>query len=220
MNINQRIISFSEISEIAASSERTILLVRHSYRESLANGNHDPGLTADGWEYAVECGKLLKEWNSVCFGASSRKRTMETVKGLISGAGFSNEEIVPCPLLHDTAMFSKPENLGIAIENGSIPALLKSYFTTGSAPGMRHIKEFAPALLAFLTNDFPCPNVLLSTHDIVVVALLSFFQVYEFKQDDWCGYIQGAFLYQQNGNWNIAYCVPDKLNRPLTKLFV
>ena len=220
MNINQKIISFAEIPEIAANSERTALLVRHSYRESLTNGNHDPGLTAAGWEYAVECGKLLKEWKNVCFGASSRQRTMETVKGLISGAGFSAGEITPCPLLHDTAMFSKPENLGIAIENGSIPALLKSYFTTGTAPGMRHIKEFAPVLHSFLTGSFPCPNVLLSTHDIVVVALLSFFKGYEFKQDDWCGYIQGAFLYQQNGIWNIAYTVPDETTRQKAQLFV
>ena len=220
VNINKNIISFAETAEIAANSEKTVLLVRHSYRESLVNGNHDPGLTAAGWEYAVECGKFLKGMKNTCFGASARKRTMETVKGLISGAGFSATEIVPCPLLHDTAMFSKPENLGIAIENGTIPALLKSYFTTGTAPGMGDIKEFAPDLAAFLTGNFPCPNVILSTHDIVVVALLSFFKAYEFKQDDWCGYIQGAFLYQQNGIWNIAYCVPDKLNRPLTKLFV
>lgn len=220
VNINKNIISFAETAEIAANSEKTVLLVRHSYRESLVNGNHDPGLTAAGWEYAVECGKFLKGMKNICFGASARKRTMETVKGLISGAGFEADELFPCPVLHDTAMFTPPENLGIAIENGTIPELLKSYFTTGTAPGMRHIKEFAPALLDYLTGDFPCPNVLLSTHDIVVVALLSYLQVYEFKPDDWCGYIQGAFLYQQNGNWNIAYCVPDKLNRPLTKLFV
>ena len=220
INAHKEIMSFKEAAGLSAISDRSVLLVRHSYRESLVNGNHDPGLTAEGYEYAVESGKFLKDMKNVCFGASSRKRTMQTVEGLVAGAGFKAENIVPCPVLHDTAMFSPPENLGIAIENGTIPELLRSYFTTGTAPGMRHIKEFAPALLEFLTGEFPCPNVILSTHDIVIVALLSFLKVYEFKQDDWCGYVQGAFLYQQNGTWTIAYCVPDKLDRPLTKLFV
>lgn len=220
INAHKEIMSFEEAARLSAVSDRSVLLVRHSFRESLVNGNHDPGLTAEGYEYAVESGKFLREMKNVCFGASSRKRTTETVKALIAGANFAASDIAPCPLLHDTAMFSPPENLGIAIENGTIPELLRSYFTTGTAPGMRHIKEFAPALLEFLTGEFPCPNVILSTHDIVIVALLSFLKVYEFKQDDWCGYIQGAFLYQQNGEWNIAYTVPDAKNRPTTQLFV
>ena len=220
INAHKEMISFEDAVRLSAVSERSVLLVRHSYRESLVNGNHDPGLTAAGYEYAVECGKFLKGMKNLCFGASSRKRTTETVEALISGAKFTASDIVPCPLLHDTAMFSPPENLGIAIENGTIPSLLKSYFLTGSAPGMRDIRQYAPALLAFLTGDFPCPNVILSTHDIVVVALLSFFNVWKFTPEDWCGYVQGAFLYRQNGSWNIAYCVPDKRNRPQTPLFV
>ena len=220
INAHKEMISFEDAVRLSAVSERSVLLVRHSYRESLVNGNHDPGLTAAGYEYAVECGKFLKGMKNLCFGASSRKRTTETVEALISGAKFTTSDIVPCPLLHDTAMFSPPENLGIAIENGTIPSLLKSYFLTGSSPGMRDIREYAPALLAFLTGDFPCPNVILSSHDIVVVALLSFFNVWKFTPEDWCGYVQGAFLYRQNGSWNIAYCVPDKQNRPQTPLFV
>ena len=220
INAHKEMISFEDTVKLSAVSERSVLLVRHSYRESLVNGNHDPGLTAAGYEYAVECGRFLKDMKNLCFGASSRKRTTETVKALISGPKFTASDIVPCPLLHDTAMFSPPENLGIAIENGTIPSLLKSYFLTGSAPGMRDIREYAPALLAFLTGDFPCPNVILSSHDIVVVALLSFFNVWKFAPEDWCGYVQGAFLYRQNGSWNIAYCVPDKQNRPQTPLFV
>ena len=220
INTHKEIISFEDASKISAVSERSVLLVRHSYRESLVNGNHDPGLTAAGREYAIECGTFLKGMKNVCFGASSRKRTVETVEALISGAGFTASPIVHHPLLHDTAMFSPPENLGIAIENGTIPSLLKSYFLTGTAPGMRDLREYAPALLAFLTGDFPCPNVILSTHDIVIVALLSCFKAWNFSPDDWCGYVQGAFLYRQNGVWNIAYCVPDKQNRPQTPLFV
>lgn len=57
-------------------------------------------------------------------------------------------------------------------------------------------------------------------HDIVIAVLLSALKVYDFKPDDWCGYVQGAFLYLQNGTWNIAYSVPDVKNRPRTELFV
>ena len=35
VNINKNIISFAETAEIAANSEKTVLLVRHSYRESV-----------------------------------------------------------------------------------------------------------------------------------------------------------------------------------------
>ena len=54
----------------------------------------------------------------------------------------------------------------------------------------------------------------------MIAVLLSALKVYDFKPDDWCGYVQGAFLYLQNGTWNIAYCVPDVKNRPRTELFV
>lgn len=220
MNIIREIISFEEAAKIANASTQSVLLLRHSYRESLVNGNHDPGLTSAGWAYAVECGKFLKDIKNVCFASSPRKRTTETVQAIIRGGQLSESEIVPHMEIHDTAMFTKPENLADAIENNLIPALLKEYFATGSAPGMRHIGEFAPNLLEFLTAPRPCPNVIMSTHDIVVVALLSFYKVYKFTQNDWCGYVQGVFLYLQNGNWNIAYCVPDAKNRPINQLFV
>ena len=49
MNIIKEIISFEDAAKIANTSQQSVLLVRHSYRESLANGNHDPGLTSAGW---------------------------------------------------------------------------------------------------------------------------------------------------------------------------
>ncbi len=220
MNIIREIISFEEAAQIANASTQSVLLLRHSYRESLANGNHDPSLTQAGWDYAVECGKFLKEMKNVCFASSPRKRTTETVQAIIRGGQLSESEIVPHMEIHDTAMFTKPKNLADAIENNLIPTLLKEYFATGSAPGMRHIGEFAPNLLEFLTAPRPCPNVIMSTHDIVVVALLSFYKVYNFTQNDWCGYIQGVFLYKQEEQWHIAYTVPDKNDRKLNQLFV
>ena len=216
----KEILSFEDAVKTAGISEKSVLVVRHSYRESLINGNHDPGLTAAGWDYAVECGKLLKGLPEVCFGSSSRKRTEETIQGLIRGGEFGEQEIVPYPVLHDTAMFTRPENEDIAIEEGRIPTLLREYFTTGCAPGMRHIQEYVPDLLSVLTADHARRNVVLCTHDIIVVALLSFFGVYQFAPDDWCGYIQGAFLYRQDGSWSISYIVPDRENRKPAALFV
>ena len=220
LNVNKNIFSFADAVTTAACSSRSVLIVRHSFRESLVNGNYDPGLTSAGWDHSVACGKLLKDLPDVAFGSSSRKRTVETMQGLIRGAGFSEQEIAPYPLLHDTAMFTKAENLEIAIERGMVPSLLKEYFSTGTAPGMRHINEYVPELLTSLTAPSSAPNLLLCTHDIVIVALLSFFKVYNFTPEDWCGYIQGAFLYRQNGTWNIAYAVPDKSKREPYSLFV
>ena len=220
LQVNKDIFSFADAVTTSAQSSQSVLIVRHSYRESLVNGNYDPGLTSAGWDHAVECGKLLKNWQNTAFGSSSRKRTVDTLRGLICGAEIQEKEITAYALLHDTAMFTKPENLGIAIERGALPDLLKEYYAAGSAPGMRHINEYVPELVTSITAPAAANNMLLCSPDIVIVALLSFFKVYNFTPEDWCGYIQGAFLYRQKGVWNIAYAVPEKSNRKPCSLFV
>lgn len=220
IQVNKNIFSFADAVATSAQSTQSVLVVRHSYRESLVNGNYDPGLTAAGWDYAVECGKFLKNWQNVAFGSSPRKRTIDTLRGLIAGAEIQEQEITPYALLGDTAMFTKAENIEIAIERGTLPALLNEYYATGTAPGMRPANEYVPELLTTLTAPAGANNMLLCSHDIVLVALLSFFKVYKFTPEDWCGYIQGAFLYRQNEVWNIAYAVPDKSKRKPCSLFV
>ncbi len=220
IQVNKNIFSFADAVATSEQSSQSVLVVRHSYRESLVNGNYDSGLTAAGWDYAVECGKFLKNWQDVAFGSSSRKRTMDTVRGLVAGAEIQEQGIAPYAMLRDTAMFTNAENLEIAIERGTLPAQLKKYYTSGIAPGMRHINEYVPELLTSLTAPAAAKNMLLCSHDIVLVALLSFFKVYKFTPEDWCCYIQGAFLYRQDGVWNIAYAVPDKSKREPCSLFV
>ena len=221
--VNREIISFKDIPAIADNSEKSVLLIRHSYRESLQNGNLDPGLTSEGWEYAVQCGTYLKSMKELCFGASPRKRTFQTVEAIIKGGELGEENTInPYPCLHDTAMFSPPEGLALSLENHTLPQLLKMYYSTGKAPTMIDLKDFAENLASFLTTTkFEKKNVILTTHDIILIALLTYFKVYPFREDDWCGYVQGAFFHQdQKGVWTISYAVPDKNNRPQCKLFV
>lgn len=222
LKINKNIISFSETVEAAKSSQKTRLLVRHSFRESLQHGNYDPGLTPEGFEYARQCGSLLKNMTEVCFASSSRKRTCETLQAIMEGGMFGSHEITPCPLLHDTAIFERPETLGEIIEDGTIPRLLKEYFSTGKAAGFIDVRNFSEKLLTFLTEtEFQEKNVILASHDIVIVSLLAPLEIYPFRQDDWCGYLQGTFLRQDhNGNWEIFYAVPDKNNRTVYSLFI
>ena len=48
-----------------------------------------------------------------------------------------------------------------------------------TAPSMIDIKDFADGLAAFLiSTNFEKKNVILSTHDIIIITLLSYFQVY------------------------------------------
>ena len=222
IHIHKEILSFSDMPEIAARSEKTVLLIRHSVRESLQNGSHDPGLTVEGREYARQCGTFLRGMKDVCFGSSFRKRTIETVEAIIEGAEFEPSEIKLYPMIYDTAQFYRPEDLDITIDNGDIASLLKQYYTTGQADRMVPLPEYHRNLLAFLTTTaFEKKNVILATHDIILIALLTYFKVYPFREDDWCGYVQGAFFHQdQKGVWTISYAVPDKNNRPQCKLFV
>ncbi|MBE6385995.1 MAG: histidine phosphatase family protein [Lentisphaerae bacterium] len=224
LNVNRTIISFREIPDISEAAHKSRLLLRHSYRESLQGGNLDPGLTAEGWDYAVECGKLLKGMKDVCFGASPRKRTFQTVEALAKGGKLCDSDIsiTPYPQLHDTALFSPPEMLGVSVEEKTLPQLLKTYFSEGSAPTMIKRKDFAENLVDFLIgSEFEKKNVIIATHDIILIALLSHFQVYPFHEGDWCGYIQGALLYSDaRGQWTICYVVPDKEKRKECTLFV
>jgi broad specificity phosphatase PhoE len=223
-NVNKEIISFNEIPALAEKASKSVLLVRHSYRESLQGGNLDPGLTVEGWDYAVECGRFLKGLKEVCFGTSPRKRTRQTVQALIEGGELAPRESVieAFPQLHDTSLFSPPEMLGVTVADNTLVSLLRKYYTTGSAPSMIDLKDYASSLAEFLTQtEFEKKNVILASHDIVLLALLTYFKVYPFREDDWFGYVQGAFLSSDSaGRWTIAYAVPDKENRKECSLFV
>ena len=223
MNIHPEIISFAEIPALAEKSRRSVLLLRHSIRESLVNGNYDPGLTAEGRKYAVDCGKLLTGLKDAGFGASPRRRTMETAQALIEGGNFQiPQEIRSCPEIYDHSMFESPQALEQAIDNGTIPMLFHQYFATGKAEGMIDAELFVAGLLDFLTkSEFKTKNTILCTHDIVIVTLLYFSKVRLFTPDDWCGYVQGAALFQGNDDsWRLAYTVPDAASRQPYSLFV
>ena len=221
VQINKKIISFSEIPALAEESDKLVLMVRHSYRQSLQAGSLDPGLTEEGSAYARECGALLKGLHDTCYGSSARKRTVETVQNLMIGGGLEAGEIAIYPEIYDCSLFVAPEVLEEIIADHTISGLLKSYFTTGKAPRMIDLAEYSSRLVDFLTGTvFPAKNVILATHDVVVASLLLPLNVYPFSLTDWCGYIHGALLYCKNGIWTVAYAVPNAADRRKTALFI
>lgn len=218
---NTTIISFKDIPALSAAAVRSVLLVRHSMRESLQNGNYDPGLTPEGHSYAVECGKFLAGWKDVCCGASARKRTFETIQDLLKGANIDGGEIAVVPEIFDTALFRSEAEFNRAIDEGNIQALLRRYYETGEAPGMVDMKLFTDRLISRLTVSAHKKNQLLASHDIIIVTLLHALNVHTFVPEDWFGYVHGAFLAQESdGSWQIYYAVPDKDNRKKYTLFI
>ena len=221
LRVENKILSFREIPGLAAGAERSVLLLRHSMRASLNHGT-DPVLTPEGTAFALHCGRLLAGLSEAGFGASPRKRAILTAEAL-------KQEISPAPAVSavfpeiaDTAMFMRPDLLDAALKKHNIPEILHEYFTTGHAEGLIDRKDFASGLLKFLTNtDFNRRNMILISHDILIVSLLTYLKVYPFVMDDWCGYIQGAALFRSHeGGWSIYYTVPDAANRPRTAVFV
>ena len=218
--IHHEILSFADMPQLAPKCERTVLLLRHSMRQSLINGS-DPGLTPEGALYATRCGRLLSGLDEVNFGASPRKRTIETAQALMTGGGFPPSDIDTYSQIRDTALFTRPENLDIAIRNGSVPEIAQAYFYTGKAPGTIDLEIFSRNLLDFLTqNEFKTRNTILLSHDIICVSLLIPLKVYPFKLDDWCGYIQGAALLLIDGVWHLHYIVPDLSQKQPSSLFI
>ena len=220
LDINKKILSFNEIPSQAEAAEKSVILLRHSMRQSLCHGA-DPGLTPEGTDYALQCGSFLTGLSEAGFGASPRLRTIETAQALQSGGGFPETEIAICPEIRDTSLFSKPENLEIFIKDGTLTSRLQEYFTTGKADGMIDLAVYSENLLKFLTSSkFQSKNTILTSHDIVCASLLLPLDIYPFKLDDWCGYIQGAALFFAQGKWQVFYTVPDAANRQKYALFI
>ena len=221
LRVENKIRSFREIPGLAAGAERSVLLLRHSMRESLTHGT-DPVLTPEGTAFAHRCGRLLAGFRDIGFGASPRKRAVLTAEALKQEISPAPAETAVFPEISDTAMFISPDLLDVALKKHNIPDILQEYFTTGHAEGLIDRKDFASGLLQFLTGtDFQKRNTILISHDILIVCLLTHLKVYPFVMDDWCGYIQGAALFRSAaGIWSICYAVPDAADRPRTAVFV
>ena len=218
--ISTRILSFNDMPELSKQFDRTVLLLRHSMRETLNHGL-DPGLTAEGRDYALQCGKLFTGLTDVSFGASPRKRTIETAQALQEGGVLGNSEIDIYTGIQDTSLFSRPENLALSLQQGNLPEILGKYFTEGKAPGTIDLADYSEQLLNFLTETkFKTKNTILLSHDIICASLLLPHKVYPFKLDDWCGYIQGGALLFSGENCYLHYIVPSAANRKKSALFV
>ena len=221
LQIEKQLLSFRDIPALADRSEKSVLLLRHSMRESLNHGT-DPVLTPEGTAFARQCGTLLAGLSEAGFGASPRKRAILTAEALKQEIDPAGGETAVFPELSDTAMFMRPDVLDSALRNSNIPDILREYFTTGHTEGLIDRKDFASGLLQFLTStDFKSRNTILITHDILIVGLLTHLKVYPFELNDWCGYIQGAALFRSaDGVWSIRYTVPDAENRAKNALFI
>ena len=221
LQIKQGILSFWEIPALADRSAKSVILLRHSMRESLNKGSN-PGLTPDGTAYARQCGTFLAGLRDAGFGASPRKRSIETAAALRLGMDGTEGEIRTYQDIADTFMFVEPDGLDQAIRSERIPVMLREYYSTGHTDGLKELKDFSAGLLRFLTEtDFPDKNTILISHDIVIVSLLAPLKVYPFRPTDWCGYIQGAALFRStDGTWSVSYAVPDLATRKETALFV
>jgi hypothetical protein len=218
--VNTEILSLSDIPFLAEKFDKTVLLLRHSMRETLNHGL-DPGLTAEGRNYALQCGKLLTGLADVSFGASPRKRTIETAQALQEGGKLGNSEIDIYTEIQDTALFTHPENLALSLQNGNLPEILKEYFSTGKAPGTIDLEVYSGNLLNFLIETkFKTRNTILLSHDIICASLLLPQKVYPFKLDDWCGYIQGGALLLSGETCHLYYIVPSVENRKKSALFI
>ena len=214
---------FGSIPAIAARSERTVLMVRHSIRESLRSVSIDPVLTPEGEDFARRCGKLLVGLgDDVAFGASPRRRTRNTARCLIEGGGFRVREIRDCPELDDMTIFSRPVDFEAMLRTHNTENVMREYFSTGHANFLKDLRPFAAQILAFLTETrFDVPCAVFVSHDVLAMAVLTALGVRTFSIDDWCGYLHGVLLTQNtDGVWTAAYTLPDCDSGKKHRLFV
>jgi len=210
--VNPAPVLFGDIPALANDSDRTVLLVRHSIRESLRSGSVDPDLTPDGAELAVRCGRLLSGLGKdVLFGASPRTRTRNTARRVMEGGGFPRQDVRDCPELGDLTIFSHPVDFEAMLRTHNTENVMREYFSTGHAEGLKDMRPFAAELLEFLTGTpFPASRAVFVSHDVLAMTILSALGVRKFSVDDWCGYLHGVLLTRgREGIWTAAYAVPD-----------
>ena len=222
IRINPAPVLFSDIPALAETSDRTVLMVRHSIRESLRAFSIDPALTPEGEELARRCGKLLSGLGDVSFGASPRRRTRDTARCLIEGGGFRANDIRDCPEIGDMTIFQHEVDFEAMLRTHNTENVMREYFSTGHAEGLKDMRPFGAQILTFLTSEvFRSPRSVFVSHDVLAMAALGALGVRTFSNDDWCGFLHGILLSRDaDGVWTAAYAIPDFDEGKKYRLFV
>ena len=221
--VNREPVLLGTVPALADASERTVLVVRHYVRESLRAGSVDPDLTPEGAALARCCGRLLSGLgDDVLFAASPRSRTRRTAQCIMEGGGFPHQDVRDCPELGDLTIFSRPVDFEAMLRDHNTEPVMREYYSTGHAEGLKDLRPFAEELLVFLTGTpFPASRTIIVSHDVLVMAILSALDVRTFSIEDWCGYLHGVLLTRgRDGVWTAAYAVPDYDEGKKHRLFV
>ena len=222
--VNREPVLLGSISSLADVSDRTVLVLRHSIRESLRAGSVDPDLTPEGADMAKRCGRLLAGLgNDVSFAASPRTRTRRTAQCMMEGGGFPRHGVRDCPELGDLTIFARPVDFEAMLRDHNTEPVMREYYSTGRAEGLKDMRPFAEELLSFLTGTpFPASRTVIVSHDVLAMAILSALGVRSFTIEDWCGYLHGVLLTRGRGDgiWTAAYAVPDYDAGKKHRLFV
>lgn len=221
--VNREPVLLGDIPALADASDRTVLVVRHSIRESLRAGSVDPDLTPEGAELARRCGRLLSGLgHDVFFAASPRIRTRRTAQCMMEGGGFPRQYVRDCPELGDLTIFAHPVDFEAMLRDHNTEPVMREYFSTGHAEGLKDMRPFAEELLSFLTGtQFPASRTVIVSHDVLAMSILSALGVRTFSIEDWCGYLHGVLLTRgRDGKWRAAYTVPDYDAGKKHRLFV
>ena len=221
--VNREPVLLGNIPALADASSRTVLVLRHSIRESLRVGSVDPDLTPEGMALALRCGRLISGLgDDVLFAASPRTRTRRTAQCMMEGGGFPRRDVVNCPELGDLTIFSRPVDFEAMLRTHNTEPVMREYYSTGHAEGLKDMRPFAEELLRFLTGTpFPASRTVIVSHDVLAMVILSALGVRTFSIEDWCGYLHGVLLTRgRDGVWTAAYAVPDYDAGKKHRLFV
>ena len=141
---------------------------------------------------------------------------------MMEGGGFPRQEVRDCPELGDLTIFAHPVNFEAMLRTHNTENVMREYFSTGHAEGLKDMRPFAEELLSFLIGTpFPASRTVIVSHDVLAMTILSALGVRRFLIEDWCGYLHGVLLTRgQDGKWTAAYAVPDYDAGKKHRLFV
>lgn len=215
INMMQHQLNFTELQEFYTQGYKVSLFMRHAERFEIDPSDPEMGmrtlLTPAGLEQGKKLGEKLSYWKELTFVSSAVERCKQTCRAIAEGAGLGgNVAVFENPLLGipGAYMDGSIESQQAMNEQGFVK-FVAGYMKSGSAPGMRPIKEASEALITEILRVSTSRLNICASHDIFVGILMSYLQLRTVSVHDWVDFLEAvAVLQDPNGQVSYKFFAP------------
>ena len=186
------------------------LVIRHAEREEIAAGTfgHDVNLTAQGLQDAEHLGAALSEKRTITAVSSPVPRCVQTTRGILAGAGSSDEVITDRRLGHPGAFIVNPEIAGPLFLELPVPEIARRQLQYDMPlPGMRRTKKGVANLLDLVTGNLGGNGRLdvFVTHDVILAVLVGSILDLTIEEAGWPDFLEGMLVWRSDSSFHASW---------------